>query len=54
MNVLSTYFTADHYFSHANIIPYASRPLESVEDMNQEMILRWNETISPEDAVSII
>lgn len=45
------YFTADHHFSHANIIPYAYRPFASAEEMNGEMIRRWNETVSPEDAV---
>lgn len=46
-----THFTADHHFSHANIIPYSKRPFASAGEMDGEMMLRWNEAVSPGDAV---
>jgi calcineurin-like phosphoesterase family protein len=45
------FFTSDHHFSHNNIIRYCQRPFSSVEEMDQEMIHRWNETVAPEDTV---
>lgn len=44
------FFTSDTHFFHANIIKYANRPFGSVEEMNKELIRRWNETV-PENGV---
>lgn len=46
-----TFFTSDTHFNHFNIIKYCSRPFSSTEDMNREMILRWNAVVAPEDIV---
>jgi len=45
------FFTSDHHFGHSNIIKYCSRPFVSVEEMNHEMIRRWNSVVKPEDTV---
>lgn len=45
------FFSADHHFYHSNIIRYCARPFCSVEEMNDEMIARWNSTVSPNDVV---
>jgi len=45
------WFTADHHFGHANIIKYTKRPFESVEEMDGEMIRRWNEVVRAGDVV---
>ncbi len=45
------FFTADHHFGDANIIKLAKRPFESVDEMNEIMIHRWNEKVSNEDHV---
>ena len=45
------FFTADHHFGHENIIRFSERPFESLEQMNEEMIRKWNEKIEPGDTV---
>lgn len=46
-----TFFTADTHFNHANIIKYCHRSYESVDDMNRDMIAKWNAVIKPLDTV---
>lgn len=45
------FVTADTHFSHARISELAERPFTTVEEMNGELILRWNETVRPSDVV---
>jgi len=45
------FFTADTHFNHANIIKYCARPFASAEEMNRELIARWNSAVKPEDTV---
>ena len=45
------FFTSDNHFYHENIIGLCKRPFLNVEEMNQEMISRWNDMIDPEDTV---
>lgn len=49
-NPENLFFTSDTHFSHENIIRFCGRPFSSVEEMNEEMIRRWNEKV-PEDGV---
>jgi calcineurin-like phosphoesterase family protein len=46
-----TFFSSDHHFSHANAIKYDSRPFQTVDEMNEEMVRRWNVVVGPEDTV---
>ncbi len=45
------FFTSDHHFGHTNIIRFSERPFASVEEMDEELIKRWNEKVSPRDTV---
>ena len=49
--VRKTWFTADTHFGHANIMKYCNRPFTSVEDMDAELIVRWNMVVQPGDTV---
>lgn len=41
------FFTSDTHFGHKNIIEYCSRPYPGgVEEMNEDLIKRWNEVVS--------
>jgi calcineurin-like phosphoesterase family protein len=45
------FFTSDHHFGHANIIRFCDRPFKDVQEMDEELIRRWNERIGPNDEV---
>jgi calcineurin-like phosphoesterase family protein len=53
----NTFLISDTHFSHANILTFKKedgsplRPFASVEEMDEEMIKRWNETVKPNDKV---
>jgi len=45
------YFTSDQHFFHKNIIKYCNRPFIDINNMNTEIIRRYNHIISDEDTV---
>jgi len=49
-----TWFTADCHFQHFNIIEYTNRPFKNVEEMDAELIRRWNERVKADDLIYII
>ena len=51
MAMSNVFFTADHHFGHENIIKYTNRPFSSTDEMDEEMIRRWNEIVGPADTV---
>ena len=48
---MTNFYTSDNHFDHKNIIRYCNRPFASVEEMNEEMIKRWNAVVSDDDDV---
>jgi calcineurin-like phosphoesterase family protein len=48
---LTSFFTADHHFGHANIIRLCSRPFADVVQMDEAMIDRWNAVVGSSDEV---
>jgi calcineurin-like phosphoesterase family protein len=48
-----TWFTSDHHFGHTNILKYEkeARPFETVEEMNEALIDRWNAVVRDNDMV---
>jgi len=48
---LNYFFTADTHFGHANIIRYCNRPFSSVEEMDVEIIKKWNSKVGKNDTV---
>ena len=45
------YFTSDQHYWHNNVIRYCARPYASVEEMNEDMVNKYNEIVKPEDTV---
>lgn len=48
------WIVADLHFNHKNILAYENRPFASVEEMNEQIIRRWNNKVSKEDTVYIL
>lgn len=48
---MTTFFTADHHFGHANIIKYCDRPYSKVLDMDIALIGKWNSVVEHTDTV---
>lgn len=45
------FFTSDTHFNHGNIIKYAMRPYENVDEMNEALIKNWNSVVKDNDIV---
>lgn len=48
---MKKWFISDTHFSHKNIIKYAGRPYETIEEMNKSLIENWNQCVAAEDHV---
>lgn len=51
---MARWFTSDLHFGHANIIDFCRRPWNSVWEMNDGLIERWNARVAPDDDVVIL
>lgn len=51
---MARYWTSDLHLGHVNIIRYCDRPFADVREMNDELIRRWNETVSSDDEVWVL
>jgi calcineurin-like phosphoesterase family protein len=48
---MSLFFTSDHHFGHGGALGLFRRPFPSVAAMDEAMIRRWNEVVTPADVV---
>ena len=48
---MSVYFTSDTHFGQERSRIISKRPYETVEEMTEDLIAKWNETVKPEDTV---
>lgn len=51
VNLKKLYFTSDTHKGHANIIKYCARPFSSVEEMDEELKWKWNNSVNNDDVV---
>ena len=51
---MKTYFISDLHLGHANCLRFDKRPWETVEEMDMEIICRWNRKVRPEDHVYVL
>lgn len=48
---MEIFFTSDHHFGNVNVIKYCKRPYTSVEEMDADLIKKWNEVVKDGDLV---
>jgi calcineurin-like phosphoesterase family protein len=48
------WFTSDLHFYHKNVIAYCNRPFACVEEMNEDLIRRWNSIVNVDDTVYLL
>ena len=48
------FYIADWHYDHANCIGFDNRPFTSVEEMNAELIRRWNSAVGNGDFVYVL
>jgi calcineurin-like phosphoesterase family protein len=45
------FVTSDTHFGHARIIELCNRPFGDVDEMNEELVRRWNHVVGADDTV---
>lgn len=48
------FYIADTHFGHKNILKYDNRPFFTTEEMDNELVERWNAAVDPSDTVYIL
>lgn len=48
------FFTSDLHFGHENVIRFDNRPFNTVAEMDEEMIKRWNAKVGKGDIVYVL
>lgn len=48
------FFTSDPHFCHDKDFVYAARGFENIDEMNAEIVRRWNERVMPDDDVYVL
>ena len=48
------YYISDLHFGHANVMRYDSRPFANPDEMDAEIVRRWNSVVTDKDKVYIL
>ena len=48
------YFIADTHFGEERIRKYENRPFKNAEEMDSELVRRWNEKVSEDDLIYVL
>jgi addiction module RelB/DinJ family antitoxin len=48
------FFTSDLHFGHENVLRFDNRPFSSVEEMDAELVRRWNTKVGKGDLVYVL
>lgn len=51
---MRVFFTADLHFDHENVIGFDKRPWNTIEEMNQGLLERWNRKVQKGDLVYVL
>lgn len=45
------FLTSDLHIGHGNILNFCNRPYESLKEMHEDIIVKWNSAVGPDDIV---
>lgn len=48
------YFTGDLHFGHENVLAFDNRPFKTVEEMDAELVRRWNNKVDKGDLTYVL
>src|ERR1041384_7607900 len=48
---MTIFFTSDTHFGHHSAIVHCQRPYASIDEMDDDLIARWNAMVGPSDTV---
>lgn len=48
---MAEFVYSDSHFYHSRILEYENRPFKDVDEMNMELVCRWNSVVGPKDTV---
>jgi calcineurin-like phosphoesterase family protein len=51
---MTIFFTSDLHAGHKNIIKYCNRPFADTDEMNHEIIRRWNAVVTDDDRIWVL
>ena len=51
---MKRFYISDWHYGHKNILSLDNRPFKNVEEMNAELIRRWNAAVGKDDVVYIL
>lgn len=51
---MNIFFTGDLHFGHQNVLAFDNRPFETIEEMDAELIRRWNNKVGKGDLVYVL
>lgn len=51
---MAIFFTSDLHLGHKNILASCGRPFDTVEEMDDELIVKWNQKVGADDDVYIL
>lgn len=54
MGFVTKRYVADLHFGHASIIRNCNRPFASVEEMDREIVRRWNDAVKSDDDITYV
>lgn len=52
--ILIDYFISDLHFGHHNILTFDQRQFQNTDEMEREIVRRWNERVTKQDTVYIL
>lgn len=51
MKFKKIWITSDSHWDHSNVIHYCKRPYATTEEMNQDLLTKWNQVVAKDDTV---